>query len=77
MLSSHITYRLDPLNSDYLSELYRLRVIIPTQWPTISLSTLYGFRYLDRTRLGTERLLRLYPFQDYNLQQRFYSDETN
>jgi len=48
-------YWLDPLNLTYLSELYRLRVIIPTQRPIISLSTLHGLRCLNRARLGTVR----------------------
>lgn len=50
-------YRLDPHQSliYYLSGLYRLRVIIPTQWPIISLSTLRDLRCLNHARLGTER----------------------
>ena len=41
----------------YFSELYRLRVIIPTQRPICFLSTLHDLRFLNRARLDTERRL--------------------
>ena len=42
-----------PDNLKYLSVLYRLRVIIPTQWPATSLCTLHPLRYLTDATLGT------------------------
>ena len=40
---------------NYLSELYCLRVLIPTQRLTQSLCTLHPFRYLTGATLGTWR----------------------
>ena len=48
-----------PDNLKYLSVLHRLRVIIPTQWPTTFLCTLHLLRYLTGATLGTEPSKRL------------------
>ena len=45
----------------YFSELYRLRVFIPTQWPTSLLSTLHLLCCLTGARLATEPPFGLTP----------------